>query len=210
LRVAAVPGRKNGLSANPAQPARGEDLFRTGMESTPVDPPAAGGCIKDFHRPDLRAEQESQNMNIGEASKATGISVKMLRYYEEIGLVRPALRTYSGYRVYSGKDVATLRFIRRARDLGFQVKQIASLLDLWQDGSRSSADVKALALGHVAELERRRREIDEMIATLEHLARHCHGNDRPDCPILTSLGADEDPAPAAKPGKRARKGFAVA
>jgi Cu(I)-responsive transcriptional regulator len=149
-------------------------------------------------------------MNIGEASKATGISVKMLRYYEEIGLVRPALRTYSGYRVYSEKDIATLRFVRRARDLGFQVKQIGSLLDLWSDGSRASADVKALALGHVSELEARRRELDEMIATLEHLADHCQGNERPDCPILTTLGAKEEPAPAAKPGKRARKRFAVA
>ena len=150
------------------------------------------------------------DMNIGAASKATGISVKMLRHYEDIGLVRPALRTGSGYRVYSEKDVATLRFVRRARDLGFQVKQIGSLLDLWRDGSRASADVKALALGHVRELERRRHELDEMIATLEHLARNCHGDARPDCPILTSLGADAEPAPAAKPGKRARKGFVVA
>lgn len=149
-------------------------------------------------------------MNIGEASKATGISVKMLRYYEQIGLVRPALRTYSGYRVYSEKDVATLRFVRRARDLGFQVKQIGSLLDLWRDGSRSSGDVKALALGHVQELERRRRELDEMIGTLEHLARHCKGNDRPDCPILTTLSAEEESAPKVKAKNRARKGFAVA
>ncbi len=151
----------------------------------------------------------SEKMNIGEAAKVTGISVKMLRYYEQIGLVRPALRTYSGYRVYSEKDVATLRFVRRARDLGFQVKQIASLLDLWRDGSRSSGDVKALALGHVRELERRRRELDEMIGTLEHLARHCKGNDRPDCPILMNLGAEEEPAPRAKAKSRARKGFAV-
>jgi Cu(I)-responsive transcriptional regulator len=149
-----------------------------------------------------------RKMNIGEAAKATGISVKMLRYYEQIGLVRPALRTYSGYRVYSAKDVDTLRFVRRARGLGFQVKQIASLLDLWRDGSRSSGDVKALALGHAQELERRRRELDEMIGTLQHLARHCQGNDRPDCPILTTLSAEEEPASKAK--GRARKGFAVA
>lgn len=148
-------------------------------------------------------------MNIGEASKATGISVKMLRYYEEIGLVRPALRAYSGYRVYSDKNIATLRFVRRARDLGFQVKQIASLLDLWQNGSRASADVKSLATAHVQELEQRRRELDEMIATLEHLAHNCHGDHRPDCPILTSLSADEQASRSSKQ-KAPRRSFAVA
>lgn len=131
-------------------------------------------------------------MNIGETAKATGISVKMLRYYEEIGLVRPALRTESGYRVYAEKDIATLRFVRRARDLGFQVKQIAALLDLWRDGNRASADVKALAMQHVREMEERRRELDEMIGTLQHLAHHCHGDDRPDCPILTGLSTDAE------------------
>lgn len=149
-------------------------------------------------------------MNIGEASKATGISVKMLRYYEEIGLVRAALRSLSGYRVYSDKNIAMLRFVRRARDLGFQVKQIASLLDLWQDGSRASADVKSLALDHVRELEQRRRELDEMIATLEYLAHHCHGDARPDCPILSSLGSEEDAEPKSKRRKALRRSFAVA
>lgn len=148
-------------------------------------------------------------MNIGDASKATGISVKMLRYYEEIGLVRPALRANSGYRVYSDKNISTLRFVRRARDLGFQVKQIASLLDLWQNGSRASADVKSLATAHVQELEQRRRELDEMIATLEHLAHHCQGDHRPDCPILQNLG--EEDAPPRKPVRKsgARPTFAV-
>lgn len=149
-------------------------------------------------------------MNIGEASKATGISVKMLRYYEEIGLVRPALREYSGYRVYSDKNVAVLRFVRRARDLGFQVKQIAALLDLWQDGSRASADVKSLAMDHVRELEQRRRELDEMIATLEHLAHHCHGDARPDCPILTGLSAEEEMLAKAKAKSKPRRKFAAA
>lgn len=148
-------------------------------------------------------------MNIGEASKATGISVKMLRYYEEIGLVRPALWAHSGYRVYSDKNVAMLRFVRRARDLGFQVKQIASLLDLWQDGGRASADVKTLALDHVRDLEKRRRELDEMIGTLQHLARHCHGDARPDCPILTELGAEEETPEQARK-KAPRRSFAVA
>lgn len=148
-------------------------------------------------------------MNIGEASKATGISVKMLRYYEEIGLVRPALRAHSGYRVYSDRNIAMLRFVRRARDLGFQVKQIAALLDLWQDATRASADVKTLALDHVRDLQRRRREIDQMIATLEHLADHCHGDARPDCPILTGLSAEEE-APAVPRKRTPRRSFAVA
>jgi Cu(I)-responsive transcriptional regulator len=149
-------------------------------------------------------------MNIGEASKATGISVKMLRYYEEIGLVRPALRAYSGYRVYSDKNVETLRFVRRARDLGFQVKQIAALLDLWQDGSRASGDVKALAMAHVQELEQRRRELDEMIGTLEHLAHHCQGDTRPDCPILQGLSAEDvAPARSSRKKKAARPSFAT-
>lgn len=148
-------------------------------------------------------------MNIGEAAKATGISVKMLRYYEEIGLVRPALRAYSGYRVYSDKNIAMLRFVRRARDLGFQVKQIASLLDLWQDGSRASADVKALALDHVRELEQRRRELEEMIGTLQHLAHHCHGDSRPDCPILTGLSTEEEAAPKPARKKASGRSFAV-
>lgn len=148
-------------------------------------------------------------MNIGDAARATGISVKMLRHYEDIGLVRPALRSHAGYRVYSDKNIATLRFVRRARDLGFQVRQIAALLDLWQNGNRASADVKALALGHVRELEQRRRELDDMIATLVHLADHCQGDDRPDCPILQGLGtADVTPPGVARP-KAPRRRFAV-
>ncbi len=148
-------------------------------------------------------------MNIGEASKATGISVKMLRYYEEIGLVRPALRAYSGYRVYSDRNIAMLRFVRRARDLGFQVKQIAALLDLWQDASRASADVKTLALDHIRDLHRRRRELDQMIATLEHLADHCHGDARPDCPILTGLSAEEETPPRPVRAKARRRSFTL-
>jgi Cu(I)-responsive transcriptional regulator len=148
-------------------------------------------------------------MNIGEASKATGVSVKMLRYYEEIGLVRPALRAHSGYRVYSDKNIAMLRFVRRARDLGFQVKQIAALLNLWQDGSRASADVKSLALDHVRDLEQRRRELDEMIGTLVHLAHHCHGDERPDCPILTGLSAQDETPPKTMKKKAPHRSFAA-
>lgn len=123
-------------------------------------------------------------MNIGQASKATGVSAKMIRYYESIGLMKPAHRTQSSYRVYLDEDIHTLNFIRRARDLGFSVEQMRVLLDLWQDRSRASADVKKVALNHVAELERKAEAIRAMTATLRHLAEHCHGDDRPNCPII--------------------------
>ncbi len=129
-------------------------------------------------------------MNIGEASAATGISAKMIRYYEETGLMSPALRTASGYRSYAEADVQTLRFIRRARDLGFSVRQIADLLALWRDRSRASGDVKRIATDHIADLQRKMRALQEMVSTLEHLSQTCHGDDRPDCPILTLLGDD--------------------
>jgi len=131
-------------------------------------------------------------MNIGQVANASGISAKMIRYYESVGLIPSADRTTSGYRMYSQEDVYTLRFIRRARDLGFSVEQISALLALWQDRSRASADVKKLALGHVEKLEVKRREIDEMVATLRHLASHCRGNNRPDCPIIEELSAGGD------------------
>ncbi len=134
-------------------------------------------------------------MNIGEASGATGVSAKMIRYYEETGLITPAQRSAAGYRVYAENDIQTLRFIRRARDLGFTVSQIEGLLLLWRDRSRASADVKRIATDHIAELQKKMRELAEMVSTLSHLAHNCHGDDRPDCPILTSLGAG-DPEPA--------------
>jgi MerR family copper efflux transcriptional regulator len=127
-------------------------------------------------------------MNIGEASKSSGISAKMIRYYESIGLISPAGRTDSGYRVYSEHDLHTLHFVRRARDLGFSVEQMNELLALWKDRSRASADVKRIALEHVQELERKAEALRDMAATLKHLAAHCQGNDRPDCPILEGLG----------------------
>jgi Cu(I)-responsive transcriptional regulator len=148
-------------------------------------------------------------MNIGEASKETGISVKMIRYYEETGLIRPALRTYSGYRVYAQKEVETLRFVRRSRDLGFTVKQIEALLGLWQDRDRASSDVKQMAMEHVDALERKKAELEEMIGTLRHLAAHCHGDARPDCPILSALGTENTFEVAASPAKaRNKPGFA--
>ena len=137
-------------------------------------------------------------MNIGEAAAASGISAKMIRYYEETGLIGPAMRTGSGYRVYVENDIQTLRFIRRARDLGFTVKQIEDLLLLWRDRSRASSDVKRIATDHVIELQKKMRELQEMVTTLEHLSQNCHGDSRPDCPILTSLGGDGAPHPVSE------------
>ena len=131
-------------------------------------------------------------MKIGEASSASGVSERMIRHYEKIGLIPKAARRDSGYRDYDARDVATLRFIRRARDLGFPTEEIAQLLALWHDRGRASAEVKALATARAAELERKARELDEMRRSLEHLAANCHGDGRPDCPILGELeGSDE-------------------
>ncbi|AMG89184.1 MULTISPECIES: Cu(I)-responsive transcriptional regulator [Bordetella] len=126
-------------------------------------------------------------MNIGDAAQASGISAKMIRYYESIGLIGPAARTESGYRVYGDAELHTLRFVRRARDLGFSVEQMNELLALWRDRSRASADVKRIALEHVATLERKADELRQMADTLKHLAHHCHGDTRPDCPIIEEL-----------------------
>ncbi|QCP48819.1 Cu(I)-responsive transcriptional regulator [Trinickia violacea] len=126
-------------------------------------------------------------MNIGDAARASGVTAKMIRYYESVGLLAPKARTESGYRVYGTDEIHTLRFIRQARRLGFLVEDIRKLLALWQDRSRASAEVKAIALEHVAELERRIAELTDMRDTLAHLAHHCHGDARPDCPILEQL-----------------------
>jgi Cu(I)-responsive transcriptional regulator len=126
-------------------------------------------------------------VKIGEASIASGVSQRMIRHYEKIGLVPAASRRDSGYRDYDERDVHTLRFIGRARDLGFPIEEIRTLLGLWNDRHRSSADVKQLALSRAAELKRKAKELDEMRRSLEHLAARCHGDDRPDCPILGGL-----------------------
>jgi Cu(I)-responsive transcriptional regulator len=133
-------------------------------------------------------------MNIGEAAAASGVSAKMIRYYESIGLITGVSRTEAGYRVYSGDDVHTLRFIRRARDLGFSVEQMGNLLALWSDRSRASADVKRIVMEHVNELERKMREIRDMAKTLRHLADHCQGDGRPHCPIIEDLSGGHDAA----------------
>lgn len=132
-------------------------------------------------------------MNIGKASKASGVSAKMIRYYETIGLIPEALRTKAGYRDYADKDIQILRFIRRARDLGFSVEQMKELMTLWQDQNRASSDVKRLALQHVAHLEQKAKDLQEMSHALLHLANACHGNDRPDCPILEKLAQEGKP-----------------
>jgi len=126
-------------------------------------------------------------MKIGEASAASGVSERMIRHYEKIGLIAPAARRDSGYRDYDERDVHTLRFIGRARDLGFPIEEIRTLLALWNDRSRASADVKELALARAAELRRKERELHEMRRSLEELAASCHGDERPDCPILGRL-----------------------
>lgn len=130
-------------------------------------------------------------MNIGQAAQASGISAKMVRHYEALGLLPDIARTESGYRQYDEAAVHTLRFIRRARDLGFGIDEIRTLLGLWRDRGRASAQVKRIALEHAADLQRRIEEMQAMKRTLEHLAAGCQGDDRPDCPILDDLAAPE-------------------
>lgn len=134
------------------------------------------------------AEARSQGLlNIGEAAAATGVSAKSIRHYEQIGLVPPAHRSFANYRLYSQQDLHTLRFIKRARALGFATAKIGQLLNLWQDQQRNSADVKQLALEHVATLDAQIKELQSMRDTLAALAHSCHGDHRPDCPILEGL-----------------------
>ncbi|MBY0611220.1 MAG: Cu(I)-responsive transcriptional regulator [Beijerinckiaceae bacterium] len=147
-------------------------------------------------------------MNIGEVAAASGITTKMLRYYETIGLIDAAPRTEAGYRVYSHDDIHTLRFIKRARALGFSLDEARELVALWRDKSRASADVKRFALKQIADLEAKIAELQAMSRTLQHLASTCHGDERPDCPILADLA---DPAAGLGPGEKrpARRGESV-
>ncbi|MEO7548316.1 MAG: Cu(I)-responsive transcriptional regulator [Ramlibacter sp.] len=138
---------------------------------------------------------ESQ-FNIGEAARRSGVSAKMVRHYESLGLLPSVNRTEAGYRQYTGKEVHTLRFVKRSRDLGFSMAEIAGLLKLWQNRRRSSADVRKIAMKHVQDLNQRMAEMEAMRKTLEHLVHCCHGDQRPDCPILDELGGK---APQALP-----------
>ena len=131
----------------------------------------------------------TREMTIGQAAKSSAVSAKMIRHYESIGLLPKAHRTEAGYRLYDANGVHTLRFIQRARSLGFPLETIRTLLALWRNRRRSSAQVKDLALRHVNDLERKIAEMQGMARTLKHLAHNCHGDDRPDCPILDDLSA---------------------
>ena len=148
-------------------------------------------------------------MTIGDAARASGVSAKMIRHYESVGLFPEARRTEAGYRQYGEKDVHRLRFIRHSRDLGFSIEQIRELLGLWHDRARPSRQVKALAQAHIRELDAKLAELQAMKSSLEHLVHCCHGDERPDCPILDSLAADTAPAGlrprTAGPGLRARR-----
>ena len=143
-------------------------------------------------------------MNIGQASRASGVSTKMIRYYDDIGLVRPASRSDSNYREYEPRQINELRFIKRARSLGFSMQEITLLLSLWRDRTRPSRDVKAIADNHVADLDARIAEMQAMADTLRHLSHGCAGDDRPDCPILKDL--TEGTEPADPPAKARRRG----
>lgn len=141
-----------------------------------------------------------QQINIGQAAQASGVSAKMIRHYEEVGLLPAAARTDAGYRQYADRDVHTLRFVRHARDLGFSISEIGELLSLWQNRRRPSRLVKAMAQAHIDELELKAQELLAMKATLEHLVGCCHGDDRPECPILDTLAgslplSDDDARP---------------
>jgi len=131
--------------------------------------------------------QSTPKLNIGDAARVSGVTAKMIRHYESIGLVKAPHRTEAGYRLYGEQDVRVLQFIHRGRALGFSLDQIRDLLALWEDKRRASADVRAMALAHIAELDRKIAEMAAMRRTLESLAASCHGDDRSDCPILDDL-----------------------
>jgi len=126
-------------------------------------------------------------MNIGALARETGIAAKTIRYYESVGLIAAPPRSGGNYRVYDDRDLATLRFVQRARSLGFSVREVGDLVALWQNRQRASADVRSLARAHLGEIERKLKELESMRATLDHLIKRCHGNTRPDCPIIDEL-----------------------
>jgi MerR family copper efflux transcriptional regulator len=147
------------------------------------------GARAGTERPMRRA-----GLSIGEVAARSGVPAKTIRYYEEVGLIEPAPRTGNGYRIYDDLDLHVLRFVQRARSLGFSVRDCRQLLDLWRDPQRASAEIKAMTLHRIAEIDRKIAELASMRATLTDLAESCHGDDRPDCPILDDL-AERPPAP---------------
>lgn len=155
------------------------------------------------HRPELADARQQGFHNIGEAAQLSGVSAKMIRHYESIGLIPPANRTFAGYRLYNEADVHRLGFIRRARGLGFSIHQIEALLGLWDDRARASVEVKKLAQAHVDELTVKIGEMQAMQRTLQELARRCHGDDRPECPILDDLAAPTADVTSPRKAKRA-------
>ena len=142
-------------------------------------------------RPELAEAKQQGLHNIGEAAALTGVSAKMIRHYESIDLIPHAGRTFAGYRIYTDNDLHRIRFIKRGRSLGFSMKEIANLLRLWDDRERASADVKQLARAHAQELATRIAEMQAMQRTLEDLAHRCHGDARPECPILDDLASPD-------------------
>ena len=159
-----------------------------------LDLPMVGRCILSLqlgaamNRNRARSYDVSTSantsLNIGSAASASGVSAKMIRHYESIGLMPRPSRSQGNYRVYSDSDVQSLRFIRRARDLGFSMKQISTLMSLWRNRSRSSGMVRKLAMDHIVELQQKISELQGMVRTLEQLAQNCRGDSRPECPIL--------------------------
>jgi Cu(I)-responsive transcriptional regulator len=148
---------------------------------------------------DLADAKRAGFLNISEVAKETGVSAKMIRHYESLGLLKPAKRTYAGYRIYERKDVHILRFIRRARDLGFGIKEVDRLLGLWLNRRRASADVRRVAERHLADLDHKIAALEGMRRTVEHLVEGCHGDQRPDCPILEDLAQTADDTTGRRP-----------
>lgn len=131
-------------------------------------------------------------MNIGAAAKASGVNAKLIRHYESIGIIPKAARSESGYRTYSETDVHVLTFVRRARMLGFSIKEIKKLVGLWKNKSRASSEVKSLSMQHIEQMETKIFELQAMVKTLKHLSKNCHGDSRPECPILNNLSQQPD------------------
>lgn len=134
----------------------------------------------------------AEALTIGRVARQTGVPAKTIRYYEETGLIPAATRAPNGYRVYAERSVELLRFVKRARDLGFSIREVGDLLALWQDERRASAEVKALALRHLELVHKKIEELESLQRTLQHLVERCHGDDRPDCPILDDLAAHHE------------------